>query len=84
MTWRVVLARHASLTYGERVNLPKTGADLIGTAEVARILGKSPRTIHRLVQAGELVPTVIAPGGHHGAYLFRREDVEALAQEMAA
>lgn len=56
---------------------------LIGTTEAARLLGKSPRTVHRLVKAGALAPAVIAPGGYSGAYLFRREDVEALTESAA-
>ena len=52
--------------------------DLIGTAEVARILGRSPRTVHRMVDAGDLTPALTAPGGPAGAYLFRRADVEKL------
>ena len=53
-------------------------ADLIGSTEAARILGKSPRTVHRLVKSGALTPAVHAPGGFAGAYLFNRADVEAL------
>lgn len=56
----------------------------IGSAEAARILGKSPRTIHRLVASGELVPVMVAPGGFKGAYLFDREDVEALVEKASA
>ena len=52
--------------------------DLIGTAEAARILGKSPRTVHRLVDSGDLTPALTAPGGRAGAYLFHRSDVEKL------
>ena len=55
-------------------------ADLIGSTEAARILGKSPRTVHRLVQSGSLKPAAIAPGGYAGAYLFHRADVEALVE----
>lgn len=58
--------------------------DLIGSAEAATILGKSPRTIHRLVKAGTLVPVLLAPGGFKGAYLFARRDVEKLAAERTA
>jgi len=58
---------------------PNTTDDLIGSVEVARMLGKSPRTIHRLVEVGALTPVLTAPGGAHGAYLFRRADVERLA-----
>lgn len=52
--------------------------NLIGTAEVARLLGKSHRTVHRLVESGDLVPVLTAPGGFKGAFLFSREDVETL------
>ena len=56
---------------------------LIGSAEAARILGKSPRTIHRLVKSGDLTPVYTAPGGQHGSYLFERGTVEQLAQTAA-
>jgi hypothetical protein len=55
--------------------------DLIGTAEAARILKKSHRTVHRLVESGDLVPVLTAPGGFAGAFLFSRDDVEALVDE---
>lgn len=58
--------------------------DLIGSAEAARILGKSPRTVHRMVQAGTLVPVVTAPGGFAGTFLFRRAAVLRLAAERAS
>ena len=57
--------------------------DLIGSTEAARILGKSPRTIHRMVEAGTLVPVVIAPGGYAGTFLFSRADVEQIKAEAA-
>lgn len=53
-----------------------TTDDLIGTTEAARILGKSPRTVHRLVHAGQLTPAVTAPGGYAGTFLFKRSDIE--------
>lgn len=56
----------------------------ISSPEAARILGKSTRTIHRLVAAGVLTPALTAPGGPNGAYLFERSEVERLAEEMAA
>lgn len=56
-----------------------TTPQLIGTAEVAQILGKSPRTVHRMVKAGLLTPVMTAPGGFAGTYLFDRADIEALA-----
>ena len=49
--------------------------DLIGTAEAARILGRSPRTVHRMVATGDLTPALTAPGGPSGSYLFRRAEV---------
>ena len=58
--------------------------ELIGTAEAARILGKSPRTVHRMVAAGSLTPAVTAPGGFAGAFLFRRTDIERVKTEAAA
>lgn len=58
--------------------------DLIGTAEAAGILGKSPRTVHRMVESGVLTPVVIAPGGAAGAYLFARADVERVKAGAAA
>jgi hypothetical protein len=59
-------------------------ADLIGSTAAATILGKSPRTVHRLVESGALVPAMKAPGGYAGVYLFKRSDVEKLAAEAAA
>jgi excisionase family DNA binding protein len=55
--------------------------DLITSPQVAALLGKSIRTIHRLVDAGELTPTMKLPGPN-GAYLFRRADVEALVTPL--
>lgn len=56
----------------------------IGTTEAAQILGKSPRTVHRLVESGDLVPVFVAPGGYRGAFLFARADVEALVEKASA
>lgn len=53
--------------------------NLVGTAEAAQMLGKSPRTVHRLVSSGQLAPALTAPGGFKGVFLFNRSDVEALA-----
>lgn len=57
--------------------------ELIGTAEAARILGKSHRTVHRLVESGALKPVMTAPGGFRGAFLFDRSEVERLAEAAA-
>ena len=56
---------------------------LIGTSEAAEILGKSPRTVQRMVKAGTLVPEVATPGGR-GSYLFRRDSIVLIAQRDAA
>lgn len=66
------------------VHMPHTDTPLIGTAEAARILDKSHRTIHRLVKSGDLIPAMTAPGGPSGVFLFNRADVERLAKERAA
>lgn len=58
--------------------------NLIGTAEAARILDKSNRTVHRLVDSGLLVPALVAPGGFKGTFLFRRSDVERIKAEREA
>lgn len=61
-----------------------TTGDLIGTAEAARMLGKSHRTVHRMVANGTLTPAIVAPGGHAGVWLFRRADIERLAAKAAS
>lgn len=61
-----------------------TSPDLVGTVEAAQILGKSPRTVHRMVKAGELTPALVAPGGFAGAYLFDRSEIERVKAEAAA
>lgn len=61
--------------------MTETPQDLIGSAEAATILGKSPRTVHRLVESGTLTPAMKAPGGFAGIYLFHRADVEAVKVE---
>ena len=57
---------------------------LLGTAEAARLLGKSTRTIYRMVNAGTLAHALIAPGGNVGIYLFDRADVERVKAESDA
>lgn len=51
--------------------------ELLPTAEVARLLGKSVATINRWAQEHRLEPAVEMPG-ETGARLYRRGDVEAL------
>ena len=52
---------------------------LISTAEAAQMLGRHVATISRMVANGRLTPAVKVPG-KTGAYLFAREDVEAIRQ----
>lgn len=56
---------------------------LIGTAEAAEILGKTQRTVQRMVSAGLLTPVATLPG-KTGAHLFDRNDVESVKAEAAA
>lgn len=51
---------------------------LLTTAEVAKRLGRSPRTIARWVESGDLTPAVTLPGPR-GAFLFAPDVVEAKA-----
>jgi predicted site-specific integrase-resolvase len=52
----------------------------VNTADVVEATGKSVATITRWVAAGKLTPVHKSPG-LRGAYLFRREDIEALAKK---
>jgi len=55
---------------------------LITTPEAGEILEVSTRTVYRQIEAGVLTPAQKLPGPT-GHYLFRRSDVEALAQRRA-
>ena len=55
---------------------------LLTSPQASHLLGKSIRTIHRLTQSGEL-PVAHKLPGPNGAFLFRREDVEALLKADA-
>lgn len=56
--------------------------ELITTNEAARILGRSRRTVHRLVNDGRLTVAQTAPGGPHGGYLFHLIDVLRIRREQ--
>lgn len=62
----------------------ETTHNLIGTAEAARILDRSHRTVHRLVESGELVPVLTAPGGYKGTFLFDRSHLEQIKAKRDA
>lgn len=72
------------LTLGECcANLHSVQDDLLPTASVAELLGKSVATINRWATEGRLKPA-LEMGGKTGARLFRRSDVEALIPEEPA
>jgi hypothetical protein len=59
--------------------------DEITSREALAILGlKSPSTISRLVDAGDLTPSRRLVIGRRGTFLFWRHDVERLAARRAA
>ena len=58
--------------------------ELIGTADAARILDCSHRTVHRLVEDGTLTPAHVAKGGPAGIFLFNRSDVDRLNKKRRA
>lgn len=51
------------------------------TADAARRIGRSPRTIHRAVRAGKLLPLFQVPG-KTGAFIFTAGEVERFAAQM--
>ena len=61
---------------------PQPPTDLIGTAEVCRLLECNPATVGRWAASGKL-PAAHKLPGKNGAFLFRRADVEKLAAEKA-
>lgn len=63
-----------------RMNSTTPAVDLVTSPEAGRIINRSPRTVHRLVEAGQLKPAARL-SGPNGAMLFHRADVEALAVE---
>lgn len=68
----VSLVRRATLC-----NDPDMNEELITTTEAATLLGKSSRSVQRMVDSGDLVP-VRRLAGPNGAYLFNRADIEVL------
>lgn len=57
------------------------GEELITATEAGRIVGRSGRTVVRAAEAGRLTIAQKLPGPN-GAYLFRRADIEAFAEEL--
>lgn len=53
------------------------------TSEAASLLGLTRYSVIRFVHDGKITPAVKAPGDR-GAFMFKREDVEALAESREA
>jgi excisionase family DNA binding protein len=58
------------------------GGELITTAEAAPILGLTVATVNKRAAAGRL-PVAHKLPGLTGAYLFRRDEIEAEAQRRS-
>lgn len=52
---------------------------LVSTAEAARILRVTTRTVHRFAESGTL-PPAYRLDNQRGAYLFHKSDVDDLAE----
>lgn len=61
------------------MNIP----DIITTGEAGRLLGRSVRTVQRLIESGQL-STVGKLAGPNGHFLLDRAVVERLAKQRAA
>ena len=57
--------------------------ELLTSAQAGVILGKSARTVQRMVDAGEIAAAQKLPGPN-GAYLFAPTEVERVRTELAA
>lgn len=57
--------------------------ELLTSPQVAARLGRSARTVHRLVESKQLTP-VQKLDGPNGAFLFDPADVEAYLQQSSA
>lgn len=65
----------------------ETDTDLITSFEAGLILRKSARTVQRMAASEDNpdgIPVAKKLPGPNGAYLFRRADIEALADDGAA
>ena len=56
-------------------------APLIGTAEAARLLGRTVSTVNRWASTGRLIPAAQG-NGVRGPRFFRRADVVKLAERL--
>ena len=63
-----------------RAKVSPMALDMITTTEAADLLGCSRRTIHRMVDAEELIPVMRVNDARNGTYLFLRTDIQRLAK----
>jgi hypothetical protein len=56
-----------------------TGTELLETADVARLLQRTPAAIRAMVNRGRIPIAVTTP---RGARLFRRADIDAIVKSM--
>lgn len=64
------------------IRLMESDLDLITSSQAGVLLGRSARTVHRLVTDGQLSYAKQLTGPN-GAYLFHRAEVERLAAKRA-
>lgn len=79
---RLRCAMHCATVMHMATSTPQPPQDLVGTAEVCRLLEVNPATVGRWAASKKLPPAHKLPG-KNGAYLFHRADVEKLAAEKA-
>lgn len=68
--------------YAMLTPMPKHSG-LIGSAESCQTLKIHPATLLRWIADGKITPAHKLPG-RNGAYLFNRDDINALADERAS
>ena len=56
--------------------------ELLPTRDVAARLGVHPRTVHRWVRSGALVPAQVLPG-YRGDYLFEEAEIERVLADRS-
>lgn len=60
-----------------------TTPELIGSAEACKMLGITRATLSRRVASGRMTAVMQMPGPN-GAFVFRRDHIEALANKRGA
>lgn len=52
---------------------------MLTSAQAAKVLGISPRTLTRYAERGQLIPTLVLPSGH---YRWSLEDIRRQMREL--